>query len=348
MLFVAGTYLSCKNNTSKNITDSKKEQEVVPKESPKEKYKTIGQIERIHPDINNIISENAIIEVLSDTLVWAEGPLWIAEKKWVLCSDVKENKIWRWTEDTGMELYLDNSGFPGDDTNSRERGSNGLTLDKNGKLTICQHGNRQVVTMTSDLENPTNDFKVLASHYNDKRFNSPNDLVFDSKGNLYFTDPPYGLSEEIMNDPNKELSFQGIYKLDTAGKIQLLSDQISRPNGLAFNPEETKLYVANTDDTNAVWVSFPIQDNGTLGTPAEIRNVTDLIGKEVGFPDGIKVDDKGNIFTAGPGGLWIFNSDFELLGKIKPDEWVSNCAFNEDYSTLFITADDHLLRVKLK
>ena len=152
----------------------------------------------------------------------------------------------------------------------------------------------------------------------------------------------------MMNDPNKELPFQGIYKLSVTGEVTLLSDEISRPNGLAFNPDETKLYVANTDGENASWVSFPIKENGSLGTPEEILNVTDLIGKEVGFPDGIKVDDKGNIFTAGPGGLWIFNSDFKLIGKIKPGEWVSNCAFNEDFSTLYITADNTLLRVQLK
>ena len=332
--------ISCKTETKKAVAINEDTTVVV--------YETIGHIERLDLEINGIIPKGAKIEVLSDTLKWAEGPLWIPEKKWLLCSDVKQNKIFKWSEQGGMELYLDNSGFQGTNTDSRERGSNGLTLDKESNLVICQHGNRQVVQLNTALENPTNDFKVLASHYNDNRFNSPNDLVFDSKGNLYFTDPPYGLSEAMMEDPNKELPFQGIYRLSKAGELQLLSDKISRPNGLAFNPDETKLYVANTDGDNASWVSFPILENGDLGEAEVILNVTHLIGKEVGFPDGIKVDNKGNIFTAGPGGLWIFNRDFEVIGKIKPGKWVSNCAFNEDYSTLYITADDALLRVQLK
>lgn len=342
VLVIAIVFLtvSCKNETKENVVINETTVPVV--------YQTTGHIERLNLEINTIIPEDAKIEILSDTLVWAEGPLWIAEKKWLLCSDVKENKIFKWSEQNGMELYIDNSGFQGEATNSRERGSNGLALDSEGNLTICQHGNRQVVELNSSLDNPKADFKVLASHFNEKRFNSPNDLVYDSKGNLYFTDPPYGLSDAMMEDPNKELPFQGIYRLSIDGELKLLSDKISRPNGLAFNPGETKLYVANTDGDNASWVSFPVLKNGDLGEPEEILNVTHLIGQEVGFPDGIKVDDKGNIFTAGPGGLWIFNSDFEVIGKIRPDKWVSNCAFNEDYSTLYITADDTLLRVQLK
>ena len=318
VLLLLGVFFvfSCKEKTHKNEQIKDAPQEIL--------YKTTGFIERLDPAINSIIPEDAKIEVLSDTLEWAEGPLWIEEKKWLLCSDVLENKIYRWSEQNGMELYLDHSGFTGDTTDSRERGSNGLILDAKGNLVLCQHGDRRVAQMTTDIEHPTSTFKTLVSHYDQKRLNSPNDLVYDSKGNLYFTDPPYGLSKEMMNDPKKELSFQGVYKLSIDGNLSLLSDQISRPNGLAFSPDETKLYVANTDGENAAWVSFPVLEDGSLGAPEEILNVTQLIGKEVGYPDGIKVDDKGNIFTAGPGGLWIFNEDFKLMGKIKPNEWVSN------------------------
>ena len=310
-------------------------------------YPTIGNIERIKDEVNSIIPEGAKIEVLANELVWAEGPLWIPEKEWILCSDVKEDRIFKWTEENGFEVYLEPAGFTGDSTDSRERGSNGLTLDKDGNLTLCQHGNRQVAKMNAPLDDPKVDFTPLATHYKDKRFNSPNDLVYDSKGNLFFTDPPYGLSEAIMDDPKKELDFQGVYKLDTEGNVILLTDAVSRPNGLAFSPDEKTLYVANTDENNASWIAFPVLEDGTLGEGKEILNVTDLIGKEVGFPDGIKVDKKGNIFTAGPGGLWIFNNKHELIGKIKPGEWVSNCAFDQDYKTLYITADDYLLRVCL-
>ncbi|UII80319.1 SMP-30/gluconolactonase/LRE family protein [Flagellimonas sp. CMM7] len=310
-------------------------------------YKTIGKIERISSEIDAIIPKNAIIEVLGEGLVWAEGPLWIPEKEWVLCSDVKENRILKWSEEEGVQVYLEHSGFTGKETDSRERGSNGLALDKNGNLVLCQHGNRQVARMKASLESPKPDFEVLSGNYDGWRLNSPNDLVFNSKGDLYFTDPPYGLSEKMMNDPNKELPFQGVYRLDKEGKLILLTDKVSRPNGLAFSPDEKTLYVANTDGDNAAWLAFDVLEDGTLGTMEEILNVTDLIGKEVGFPDGVKVDNRGNIFTAGPGGLWIFSPEYKLIGKIKPGEWVSNCAFNNDYSELYITADSYLLRVKL-
>ena len=310
-------------------------------------YKNIGSIERISPELDAIVPSDATIEVLGEGMTWAEGPLWIPEKKWVLCSDVKENRIHVWSEEDGFKIFLEPSGFTGQVTDSRERGSNGLVLDAQGKLVLCQHGNRQVARMKAPLENPKADFEVVANQYQGLRFNSPNDLVFDSKGNLYFTDPPFGLSEALMEDPKKEIPYQGIYRLDTEGKISLLTDKVSRPNGLAFSPDEKLLYVANTDGENAAWYAFEVKEDGSLGAMNEILNVTHLIGKEVGFPDGIKVDQNGNIFTAGPGGLWIFNANHQLIGKIKPGEWVSNCAFDKNYNTLFITADDYLLRVKL-
>lgn len=331
-------FSSCKQAVKENNAIS---------ENVKKTYKQIGEIERFSSEMDAIIPKNAVIEVLANGLVWAEGPLWIPEKKWLLCSDVKENKIYKWSEEDGFGVYLNRSGFTGKETDSRESGSNGLVLDKNGNLVICQHGNRQVARMKASLENPEADYEVLANRYQGLRFNSPNDLVYDSKGNLFFTDPPYGLSEAMMDDPNKEISFQGVYKLTPEGEVILLTDKVSRPNGLAFSPDEKLLYVANTDGDNAGWYAFEHTEDGSLGTMDEILNVTDLIGKEVGFPDGIKVDNHGNIFTAGPGGLWIFNSKHELIGKIKPDQWVSNCAFDETYSTLYITADDYLLRVQL-
>ncbi|MGX1930976.1 SMP-30/gluconolactonase/LRE family protein [Flagellimonas sp. 2504JD4-2] len=311
-------------------------------------YRKIGSIERISPELDAIVPIEAEIEVLGEGMSWAEGPLWIPHKQWVLCSDVKENRIHRWSEKNGFEIYLEPSGFTGDNTDSRERGSNGLALDKAGRLVLCQHGNRQVVRMNAPLEDPKANFEIIADNFGGWLLNSPNDLVYDSHGNLFFTDPPYGLSEKMMEDPKKQLPFQGIYRLDQKGELSLLTDKISRPNGLAFSPDEKILYVSNTDSKKASWLAFEMLDNGTLGGMNEILNVTDLIGKEVGFPDGMKVDDQGNIFTAGPGGVWIFNAKHELIGKIKPGEWVSNCAFDEDYSTLYITADEYLLRVKLK
>jgi gluconolactonase len=184
-------------------------------------------------------------------------------------------------------------------------------------------------------------------NYKGKKFNSPNDLVFDTAGNLYFTDPPYGLSEAMMEDPKKELNYQGIFKYDTQGNVKLLTKEVSRPNGLALSPDEQTMYVANSDGNNPVWYAFQVQEDSLIN-PNIIYDATDLIGKEIGFPDGVKVDPQGNIFTAGPGGIWIFSSDHKLLGKIKSEFWASNCNFDADFSTLYITADDNLLRVKLR
>lgn len=310
-------------------------------------YQTIGQIERIDPALDKIIPPNTKIEVIGNGMVWSEGPLWVSEEKMLLCSDVKENRIHKWTEREGLVTFLEPSGFTGKTTDSRERGSNGLTLNPAGNLVMCQHGDRRVARYTGDFKNPKPAFTSIVDGYEGKKFNSPNDLIYDSKGNLFFTDPPFGLSEKMMDDPKKEIPFQGIYKYTPDGTLHLLSKELSRPNGLALSPDETTLYVSNTDPENAIWMAFPVKPDQTLGAGKILHDATDLIGKEVGFPDGVKVDQNGNIFTAGPGGLWIFNPDGKVLGKIKPGEWVSNCNFDETGKVLFITADDYLLRVKL-
>lgn len=318
-----------------------------PSESDEKTYPTTGQIERLDPLLDQIISPDAEIEIIASRLTWSEGPLWIEEQQMLLFSDVVMNKIYQWTEAEGLSVYLEPSGFTGDSTDSREKGSNGLTLNQQGELVICQHGNRQIARMDADLTNPQSRFTTIVDNYQGKKFNSPNDLVFDKKGNLYFTDPPYGLSEAMMDDPKKELPFQGVFKYDTQGELTLLTKEVSRPNGLALSPDEKTLYVANSDGEKAVWYAFQIQEDSLIN-PKIIYDATHLVGKEIGFPDGVKVDPQGNIFTAGPGGIWIFSPDHQLLGKIKSEFWASNCNFDADFSTLYITADDHLLRVKLK
>lgn len=316
-------------------------------QSNEKAYPSVGQIERLDPLIDQIIPPDAQIEVIASGLTWAEGPLWVEEQQMLLFSDVVMNKIYKWTETEGLSVYLEPSGFTGTTTDSREKGSNGLILNHKGELVLCQHGNRQIARMDAEPGHPESSFTTIVDNYKGKKFNSPNDLIFDKEGNLYFTDPPYGLSEAMMDDPKKELDFQGVFKYDTQGKLTLLTKAVSRPNGLALSPDESTLYVANSDGEKAVWYTFQVQGD-SLSDPTILYDATDLVGKEIGFPDGVKVDPRGNIFTAGPGGIWIFSADHKLLGKIKSDFWASNCNFNADFSTLYITADDHLLRVKLR
>ena len=331
--------MSCREKTPKTPPIKKVESTV--------SYQTIGHIERLDPALNDIIPINAKIEVIGKGMVWSEGPLWIPKEKMLLCSDVKENRIYQWTEKKGLIPFLEPSGFTGTSTDSRERGSNGLTLNADGDLVMCQHGDRRIAQYLGGFKNPKPLFKTITDSYEGKKFNSPNDLIYDSKGNLFFTDPPFGLSEAMMDDPKKELPFQGIYKYTPEGTLHLLSKELSNPNGLALSPDESTLYVANTDPKRAIWMAFPVKSDQTLGPGKVLHDATDLIGKEVGFPDGIKVDQNGNIFTAGPGGLWIFNPEGKVLGKIKPGEWVSNCNFDDTGKVLFITADDNLLRIKI-
>ena len=335
---------ACKQSTT---TETKAPTTTPKKITTKKQYPTVGSIERLDSELDNIIPKSAVIEVLGSGMVWAEGPLWIPEKQWVLCSDVKENRIHKWSASEGFTTFLEPSGFTGKETDSREKGSNGLTLDAAGNLVMCHHGDRRVAKLVSSWDKPAPKFETIADKFDGKKFNSPNDLIYDSKGNLYFTDPPFGLSEAMMDDPKKELPFQGIYKYTKDGQLTLLTKEMSRPNGLALSPDEKTLYVSNADMTQAIWMSFPVLADGTLGKGKLFHDATLLAGKEVGVPDGVKVDRHGNIFTAGPGGLWIFNPAGKILGKIRPGEWVSNCNFDDTGKTLYITADDYLMRVKL-
>lgn len=308
----------------------------------------IGNVERLNPALDQIVSADLKIEQLASGFSWAEGPVWLAEKNCLLFSDVPQNKIYKWTAEEGASLYLEPSGFTGDTTTSREQGSNGLTLDKEGNLVLCQHGDRRVAQFIGDLDNPTPSFKTIVDHFEGKRLNSPNDLVFDKQGNLYFTDPPYGLSEAMEDDPRKELAFQGVFQLTVDGTLNLITDEMSRPNGIALSPDQKTLYVANSDPERAIWMSFPIDDDRKVGKGSLFYDVTDHLRKDEGLPDGLKINQDGIIFATGPGGILIFNQEAELLGKIRPGSLVANCGFGATEKELYLTAHENLLRVKLK
>lgn len=306
-----------------------------------------GSIERIDPAINQIIDEKAEVEIIAEGFDWSEGPLWIEEQKMLLFSDVPANTIYKWTEEKGKEIYLTPSGYTGIEKRGGETGSNGLLLNNEGKLVLCQHGNRQMAWMDAVLNNPKPEFKTIAGLYNGKKFNSPNDAVYNKKGELFFTDPPYGL-EKNMDDPNKEISFQGVYKVTTAGNVILLTDSITRPNGIAFSPDEKQLFVANSDPQKPNWYVFDLTDDDSLINGRIFYDASAASKEEAGSPDGMKIDKQGNIFATGPGGIWIFNKDAKVLGKIKFPNSTSNCAFSTDEKTLFVTADSYVLRIKLR
>lgn len=307
-----------------------------------------SQIERYDASLDQIISADATVEVIATGYDWSEGPLWLEELDMLLFSDVPQNTIYQWTETDSASVYLSPSGYT--DTlpraGEREPGSNGLLLNKEGQLVLCQHGDRRVALMQAPLNAPKPDFVTIAATYQGKRFNSPNDAVFDKQGNLYFTDPPYGLPQQ-MNDPAKELAFQGVYKVALDGAVTLLVDSLTRPNGIALSPDEKSLFVANSDPERARWYRFELSDS-TVVSGKIFYDVTDLTANEKGLPDGMKIDANGNVFATGPGGVFIFNSEGKMLGKIKFEAATSNCALADKDKTLYVTNDMNIIRITLR
>ena len=308
-------------------------------------YQVIGSIERIDPEINSVIDTGAVMEIIAEGFDWSEGPVWLEKQNKLLFSDVPKNTIYSWTEEKGQEIYLTPSGYTGTTPRGGETGSNGLRL-MGDSLVLCQHGNRQVGVMSASLGAPQPTFRTIAGMYNGKKFNSPNDLAIRSNGDIFFTDPPYGL-EKGMNDSLKESAFQGVYRVTPDGKVSLLVDSITRPNGIVFTPGEKTVIVANSDPAKPFWYAFDI--SGDSLTNARIYHDASTAAKaEKGLPDGLKVSKQGYVFASGPGGLWIFNKDGKLIGKCKIPEATSNCALSDDEKTLYITSDMYVLRLKLR
>jgi len=308
---------------------------------------TIGTIEKTDKGLEAIINDDARVEIIADGFDWSEGPLWIPEQQMLLFSDIPQNTVYKWTSGKGLETYLKPSGYTGATPRGGELGSNALLLNKEGKLVLCQHGDRRLAVMDTALDHPASVFSAIADNYQGRKFNSPNDVAMRSNGDYFFTDPPYGM-EQREKDPARELPFHGVFKVSVNGEVTLLTDTITRPNGIVFTPDEKTLIVANSDPQKAVWYMFDIGPNDVLTNPRILRDVTEEAKTQTGLPDGMKIDRRGNIFATGPGGVWIFNKAGQLLGKIKGPVAMSNCALAEDDKVLYITADRYVLRVKMR
>jgi gluconolactonase len=308
---------------------------------------TRGTIERLDPALDKLIAPGTKIEKLAEGYEWAEGPVWFgrAGGSYLLFSDVIKNTVHKWDSETGKATpYLSPSGYTGTTSRGGEPGSNGLTRGPDGQLVLCQHGDRRVARLNADGKT----FTTLVDKYDGKRFNSPNDLCYDSHGNLYFTDPPYGL-EGKNDDPKKELPFNGVYLLRKGGGLVLLTKELTFPNGLAFSPDEKTLYVAQSDPKRAVVWAFDVKPDGTIANQRVFFDAQHLVEGRKGLPDGLKVDKAGNVFTTGPGGVLVLSKNGKHLGTINTGEATANCAWGgKDGSDLYITADMYLCRVKTK
>jgi gluconolactonase len=312
---------------------------------------TIGSIERLDPALDALVPPDAQLQVIAEGFDWIEGPVWVPQDGgFLLFSDLPPNTIFRWDANSGSRAYLKPSGYTTDAPRGGEVGSNGLALDRQGRLLLCQHGDRRVARLDAPWSDPEPRYVTVADRYDGRRFNSPNDVAVHSSGAIYFTDPPYGLDGYQADEtqiPGKEIPFQGVYRVTPDGAVTLLTKELKRPNGIAFSPDEKTLYVSNSYEPHAVWMAYPVQPDGLLGPGRVLLDATDMVGKQPGLPDGMALDEHGNLFAAGPGGVWIITPEGKHLGTLNTTQATGNCTFGEDGHTLFITADGYLLRVRL-
>jgi gluconolactonase len=310
---------------------------------PKPSYPTLGSVERVDKALDDLIAPDAKIEKLAEGFDWSEGPVWMKRGEYLLFSDVPKNIVFKWKEGEKIAEFLKPSGYTASKPRGGEPGSNGLTTDANGMLVLCQHGDRRVVRLEKN-----GSFTPIAQFYQYRRFNSPNDLDYKANGDLYFTDPPYGL-EKLNNDPAKELSYNGVFRVTPKGQVNLVIDNLTFPNGIAFSPDEKTLYVAISDPKKPYIMAYDVKPDGTLVNGRIFFNATTLTGPDrKGLPDGLKVDRKGNLFATGPGGVLVISPEGKLLGTILTGEATANCGWGNGGSVLYITADMYLCRIQTR
>jgi gluconolactonase len=302
--------------------------------------RTTGRFERALPGFDRLIPRDAVIEVLAEGFRWSEGPVWDRDGGRLLFSDVPSNVVHAWSEKAGLSTFLKPSGYTGPEGGGgREPGANGLAFDAKGRLVLCQHGDRRI----SRLEGGR--FVPLVERFEGKRFNSPNDLVVGTDGALYFTDPPYGLTK-TFEDPGREIGWNGVYRLAPDGRVSVLVKDLKAPNGIGLSPDGRTLYVGQSDGARPVVMAYELAKNGTVSNGRVFFDTTPLRKNGPGAPDGLKVDRDGNVFTSGPGGVVVLSPRGEYLGTIVTGVPTANCAFGDDGSTLYITANDTLCRVR--
>lgn len=304
--------------------------------------KNLGSIERISSDINKLIDLDSKIEILAEGFDWSEGPVWSKKLNSILFSDVPNNVIYKWNEKEGLSVFSKPIGYSGKIPNLKKAGTNGLTIDSEGNLIICMHGDRMIAKM-ENLN--TKKLSSIISSYNNKLLNSPNDLVYDLYGNLFFTDPPYGLLEGD-NDKLKEIPFNGVYKLSPNGEIDVLIKNLTRPNGISISNDEKILYVANSDNNNPIIMKYELSKNG-IKNPEVFFDGKELAKNDIGLFDGLKVHPTGTVFATGPGGVLIIKENGDHIGTIRTEVRTANCAFDDNFEYLYMTSDMFLTRIKI-
>jgi gluconolactonase len=304
-----------------------------------------GRVHADSPALAALITPGTRVEKLAEGFTWTEGPVWIRGGDYLLFSDVSQNRMHRWSQADGATVFLEPSGYDGPDPSAfREPGCNGLIPGPPGTILMCDHGNRAVARL--DLE--TREKSFLATHYEGRRFNSPNDLVLGGDGSIWFTDPPYGL-KGINESPLKEQPVNGVYRLYPDGRIELVVADMSFPNGILLSPDARTLYVANSDPGRAVVRAFALDEAGRVISSEVFADMSELVGEgRPGLPDGMAIDKAGNLFVTGPGGVHIFSPGGARLGRIDTGSAIANCAFGEDGRTLFLASSHMLARIRTR
>ena len=277
----------------------------------------------------DIVSEDTELEVLGEGFGFTEGPIWHPQDKHLTFSDIPSNRMHRWSEATGVTVYREPSNL-----------ANGNTYDKEGRILSCEHGTSRVVREEHD-----GTLNVLASHWDDKELNSPNDIVVRSNGDIFFTDPTFGRADHTGIPRELELDFRGVYKIDgQSGELTLLRNDFTQPNGLAFTQDERYLYVADTPEMHIR--KFDVSTDGTLSGGDVFTNST---GEGAGAPDGLKVDSNDNVYCCGPGGVHVYAPDGICLGVIQTPAFCANFTWgDDDFLTFYMTSSNHLYRIPVK
>jgi gluconolactonase len=300
----------------------------------------MGTIERLDSALDKVIGTNAFIEKLASGFKWAEGPVWDKRGQALYFTDVPQNVVFKWQPGVGTKEFLFPSGYTGTSLTNGQ-GANGLAFDKTGHLILCQHGDRRIARLE-----PKGGFSTIAQYYKFRRFNSPNDLAIKSNGDIYFTDPTYGLPKGDK-DPNRELGISGVYRVNSKGEVTLLVSDLTFPNGIALSPNEKTLYVAISDSKKPVVMAYDVETDGTVSNGRIFFNAAPLTSRGRGVPDGLKVDNLGNVWSTGPGGVLIITPEGQHIGTLNTGEPTANCAFGGPKgTTLYITANMYLCRVQ--
>ena len=292
----------------------------------------------------SLIAPDASFEILATGFKWSEGPLWVDSLQAVLFSDVPSNKIYKWSPKDSLSIYLEYAGHTGEGNKDSNRGSNGLMLDSKNNLLLCQHGDRRIARLDADLSNPKPQFITLADTFDNKPFNSPNDLDVDRYGNIYFTDPPYGQP----GTKTGEIGINGVFRVASNGKVTMLIDSLNRPNGIALSIDKKRLYVNQSDKEKPFLYCYEVAADGSLANGKVLFDFKPFTIQSKGLPDGLKIHKNGNIFATGPGGVHIISPAGKHLATIETWKRTANCAFDSDQKYLYTTTTDMLLRVELK